>query len=241
MSVERQRYSSVVVHTSHSVVEMLYLKKLSKCRLINKYIVHDFRCINSQAGCQVVSSLESIHRHEAECPFHTEQCPSAGCNVMLGRDELEEHLRVCEFRRKLCPNGCGLAILSTEDASHNCIAELRNSLELLRSEMIGRLEEQSQELEFLLDSQRRQTAQKQAFLLSQIESLKSQMALVVQDVQSLRESARRHEFELERATFDKQRLLNVVASLQSGQKSPGLVNGKHISRQSSVPIETSKH
>ncbi|KAK2161644.1 hypothetical protein LSH36_112g00057 [Paralvinella palmiformis] len=198
------------------------------------------RCRNCQAGCQVVCNLETIHRHEAECEFHTQQCPSVGCNAMLGRDQFEEHLQVCEFRRNLCPNGCGLAILNSEDVSHNCVAELRNALELFRSEMIGKLVEQRQELELLLDAQRRHMTQKQAFLQSQIESLKSQMTLALQDVQSLRESTRRHELELEQGALAKQRLLAIISTLQAERSSPNVVNRTYLCRQSSTPVESSK-
>lgn len=58
--------------------------------------------------------------------------PCSGCTVQIERRNLDGHLAVCEYRSRECPNGCGYTILSAEDTQHNCVAELRTELELLR-------------------------------------------------------------------------------------------------------------
>lgn len=66
-------------------------------------------------------------------------------------------------------------MLDDEDQSHNCIAELRTSLELLRSEMICKLEDQKNEYELRLDAQRSHMVHKEGEMKAEIDGLHSQV------------------------------------------------------------------
>lgn len=55
-----------------------------------------------------------------------------GCPVQVERRGLEAHLSECNFRSRECPNGCGHTLHSIDQSQHNCVAELRTEVELLR-------------------------------------------------------------------------------------------------------------
>ncbi|XP_029602500.1 RING finger protein 151-like [Salmo trutta] len=140
------------------------------------------RCVNSGQGCDAVCCLETLHTHEDECPFTFISCSYTGCPVQVERRGLESHLLECEFRSRACPSGCGHTLLSVDQTQHNCVAELRIELELLRAEMLGKVEEVRREMESRLDSQRRHMVQKESLLKSEVEDLKGQVSRVVCDV-----------------------------------------------------------
>ncbi|XP_068252687.1 E3 ubiquitin-protein ligase NRDP1-like isoform X2 [Nyctibius grandis] len=150
---------------------------VSLLRPLYRYMKNDLNrlqlhCKNREYGCEMICSLESIDRHERECEYSQIPCSNTGCTVQIERRNLDGHLAVCEYRSRECPNGCGYTILSAEDMQHNCVAELRTELELLRSEMICRVEEAKHEMESRLDSQRRHMVQKESILQNEIEELK---------------------------------------------------------------------
>ncbi|XP_044863445.1 TNF receptor-associated factor 6-like isoform X1 [Mauremys mutica] len=110
---------------------------MSVLRPLYRYMKNDLNrlqlhCKNGERGCEMVCSLESIDRHERECEYSQIPCSNAGCPVQIERRNLDSHLAVCEYRSRECPNGCGYTILRAEDTQHNCVAELRTELELLR-------------------------------------------------------------------------------------------------------------
>ncbi|RMC15152.1 hypothetical protein DUI87_07334 [Hirundo rustica rustica] len=110
---------------------------VSLLRPLYRYMKNDLNrlqlhCRNREYGCEMVCSLESIDRHERECEYSQIPCSNAGCTMQIERRNLDGHLAVCEYRSRECPNGCGYTILSAEDTQHNCVAELRTELELLR-------------------------------------------------------------------------------------------------------------
>ncbi|NXA33602.1 RNF41 ligase, partial [Eudromia elegans] len=170
---------------------------------LNRLQLH---CKNREYGCEMVCSLESIDRHERECEYSQILCSNPGCPVQIERRNLDGHLAVCDYRSRECPNGCGYTVLGAEDTQHNCVAELRTELELLRSEMICRVEEAKHEMESRLDSQRRHMVQKESILQNEIEELKSQMSRVMSDVRSLMAAERQHRQELEQAELEKREL-----------------------------------
>uniref|UniRef100_A0A8D0BVC9 RING finger protein 151-like n=1 Tax=Salvator merianae TaxID=96440 RepID=A0A8D0BVC9_SALMN len=178
---------------------------------LNRLQLH---CKNREYGCEMVCSLESIDRHECECDYSRIPCSNSDCPVQVERRNLNSHLAVCEYRSRECAHGCGYAILNADDAQHNCVAELRTELELLRSEMIYRMEEAKHEMESRLDSQRRHMVQKESILQKEIEELKSQMSTVMSDMHTLMASERQHRQELEQAELEKQELLELVKCLQ---------------------------
>ncbi|XP_035239958.1 RING finger protein 151 isoform X1 [Anguilla rostrata] len=187
------------------------------------------RCRNRDQGCEMVCSLESVDRHERECEYGLVACTNTGgeylcyrcgCPMQVERRTLEAHLSVCEFRSRECPNGCGYTILSCDDSQHSCVAELRTELELLRSEMICKVEEVRHEMESRLDSQRRHMVQKESLLKNEVEELKGQLLRVMSDVRALLGAERLHRQELEQAELEKRELLELLKSLQKEGRAP---------------------
>nr|XP_015213227.1 PREDICTED: RING finger protein 151-like isoform X1 [Lepisosteus oculatus] len=181
------------------------------------------RCRNREHGCEMVCSLESVDRHERECEYSQVACTNTGgvylcyrcgCPMQVERRSLEAHLSVCEYRSRECPNGCGYTVLTSDDAPHSCVAELRTELELLRSEMICKVEEVRHEMESRLDSQRRHMVQKESLLKNEIEELKSKLSRVMSDVRTLMGAERLHRQELEQAELEKRELMELLKSLQ---------------------------
>ncbi|XP_029115587.1 RING finger protein 151 isoform X1 [Scleropages formosus] len=181
------------------------------------------RCRNREQGCGMVCSLESVDRHERECEYGLVACTNAGdeyscyrcgCPIQVERRSLEAHVAACEFRSRECPHGCGYTMLTCEDSQHSCVAELRTELELLRSEMICKVEEVRHEMESRLDSQRRHMVQKESLLKSEVEELKGQLSRVMSDVRALLGAERLHRQELEQAELEKRELLELLKSLQ---------------------------
>ncbi|XP_013392516.1 RING finger protein 151 [Lingula anatina] len=208
----------------------------SELKPIFRYMKNDLnqlqiRCKNTRAGCTFVCDLEHAAAHDRECPFDTVECPSVGCTVMVERRQMEEHLQSCEFRTRECPRGCGLPLLSTEDADHNCIAELRTTLELLRSEMICKVEDQKQEMELRLDAQRRHMVQRESALQSQVDELKSQMSRLTQDVQILSDKEKQRVEETQRLELEKKELMDLLRSLHIREPEERIITKKHICRQ----------
>ncbi|XP_008948310.1 PREDICTED: RING finger protein 151-like [Merops nubicus] len=204
---------------------------VSLLRPLYRYMKNDLNrlqlhCKNREYGCEMVCSLESIDRHERECEYSQIPCSNTGCTVQVERRNLEGHLAVCEYRSRECPNGCGYTILSAEDTQHNCVAELRTELELLRSEMICRVEEAKHEMESRLDSQRRHMVQKESILQNEIEELKSQLSRVMSDVRSLMAAERQHRQELEQAELEKRELLELLRGLQKDCRSTTTDGGR---------------
>nr|XP_020462880.1 E3 ubiquitin-protein ligase NRDP1-like isoform X2 [Monopterus albus] len=161
------------------------------------------RCINADQGCEVVSSLESLHTHEDEC-----------CPVQVERRVLEAHLSECNFRGRECPNGCGHSVLSIDQSPHNCVAELRTEVEMLRAELLCKVEEVRQEMESRLDSQRRHMVQKESQLKNEVEELKGQLSRVMCDMRALLGAERLRRQELAEAELEKRELLELLRDLQ---------------------------
>ncbi|XP_055760589.1 RING finger protein 151-like isoform X2 [Salvelinus fontinalis] len=137
--------SSWLIH-HHSCPEDRLPLDISTLRPLHRYMRNDLsrlqiRCVNSGQGCDAICCLETLHTHQDECPFTFISCSSTGCPVQVERRGLESHLLECEFRSRACPSGCGHTLLSVDQSQHNCVAELRTELELLRAEMLGKVEE----------------------------------------------------------------------------------------------------
>ena len=151
------------------------------------------RCCNWGGGCHVVRCLETLPRHEETCSFVSVPCSSPGCRVMLERYELDRHLSSCEYRTKMCAKGCGLPILHQADNDHSCVAELRLSLDLLRSELISRNEEHQQEMKTMLDAQRHHLAVREATTHIRFEKMAMQLQKLGKEVVSLRQANKQKE------------------------------------------------
>lgn len=132
-------------------------------------------CINHDNGCDIVQTLEKISCHENQCSLGRIRCPnhSNGCQLSIERKHLNGHMSTCEFRSSLCEGGCGHSVLDSEKDSHNCVAELRTELELLRSEMVSELHDLRQDLQPRLESQRAHIVEQKKALQEQLDQLKS--------------------------------------------------------------------
>ncbi|XP_026173126.1 RING finger protein 151 [Mastacembelus armatus] len=178
---------------------------------LNRLQIH---CINAGQGCEVVSSLESLHTHEDECEFAFIPCSNTGCPVQVERRGLEAHLSECNFRSRECPNGCGHILLSVSQSQHNCVAELRAEVEMLRAEMLCKVDEMRREMESRLDSQRRHMVQKESQLKNEVEELKDQLSRVMCDMRTLLGAERLRRQELAEAELEKRELLELLRDLQ---------------------------
>ncbi|XP_056458138.1 RING finger protein 151 [Gadus chalcogrammus] len=172
------------------------------------------RCVNAGQGCETVCPLETLHTHEEECEFAYMACRNTGCPVQVERRGLEAHLSECMFRSRECPNGCGHTLLSVDQSQHNCVAELRTEVEMLRAEMLSQVDEVRREMESRLDSQRRHMVQKESQLKNDVEELKGQLARVMCDVRALLGSERLRRRELAEAELEKRELLELLRDLQ---------------------------
>lgn len=65
-------------------------------------------------------------------PVHLYAAVLSGCAVQVERRGLEAHMSECNFRSRECPHGCGHTLLSPDQSQHNCVAELRTEVEMLR-------------------------------------------------------------------------------------------------------------
>lgn len=180
----------------------------SDLRPLFRYMKNDLdalliRCRNAPAGCTVICSLESINTHETECEFHALPCPSLGCNVVLECQALEEHLEQCQFRQRLCPHGCGIPMLEADDLHHNCIAELRHATEILRSEMICKVEEQKREAEARVEGLKRDH-------LAEMDVIKTQMDSMRLTIEELVTSDQRKTEEIQRVKSEKSELTSML-------------------------------
>ncbi|XP_052434194.1 RING finger protein 151-like isoform X2 [Carassius gibelio] len=177
---------------------------ISHLRLLFRYMRNDLarlqvRCVFRPQGCEVICTLESVHRHEQQCDYALLNCSNAGCPVKVSRRSLEAHLCVCEYSSRVCASGCGYTILNTEEAQHNCVSELRAELDMLRAELDCKVEEVRQEMESRLDIQRRHMVQKESLLRSEVDELKGQLSRVMSDVRVLLGAERVRRQELEKA------------------------------------------
>ncbi|XP_020824226.1 RING finger protein 151-like isoform X2 [Phascolarctos cinereus] len=110
---------------------------MSMLRPLYRYMRNDLNrlqlhCRNGERGCEMVCSLESVEQHERECEYGWISCTNTGCPVQVERRNLSGHLAACELRSQECPKGCGYTVFNSEDMQHNCIAELRSELVMLR-------------------------------------------------------------------------------------------------------------
>ncbi|KAM9851848.1 E3 ubiquitin-protein ligase PDZRN3 [Aulostomus maculatus] len=216
--------SSWLVH-HHSCPEDRQPLDVGSLKPLYRYMRNDLnrlqiRCVNAVQGCEVVCSLESLHTHEDECEFAFVSCSNSGCPVQVERRGLEAHLSECNFRSRECPNGCGHTLLSIEQSQHNCVAELRTEVEMLRAEMLCQVEEVRREMESRLDSQRRHMVQKESLLKNEVEELKAQLSRVINDMRALLGAERLRRQELAEAELEKRELLELLRDLQLTRSQP---------------------
>ncbi|XP_043832924.1 RING finger protein 151-like [Dromiciops gliroides] len=203
---------------------------------LNRLQLH---CRNGERGCEMVCSLELVERHERECEYGWISCTNTGCPVQVERHNLNGHLVACEYRSQECPKGCGYTVFNLEDMQHNCIAELRSEVELLRSEIYS-AEEAKHEMESRLDSQRQHMVQKESLLKNEIGELKSQISQMMSSVQSLIGTERELRQEIEQTELKRQELMELLKSLQVCRLTTADGNERSTSFHSLTRLESMK-
>jgi E3 ubiquitin-protein ligase NRDP1 len=118
---------------------------------------------------------------------------------------------------------------------------LHTSLELLRSEIIYKMQEQKQELELRLDAQRRHMVQREAMTEAQMDELKNALLRLTQEMLSMKATETRRQEELERTEVEKQELLEVIRAMQREALAESVTNPKRAApcRQCSRQDSTS--
>lgn len=214
---------------------------LSSLRPLFRYMRNDLnrlqiRCRNHAYGCQQVLALEFLQSHERNCVYERLKCPNERCAFYAPRQEVDEHFRTCEYSQTECPQGCGFTIMRHNRVQHNCIQELRTALEVLRTEITCKYEDQKTELELRLDMQRNHMIQKEATLQSQIDSLTLENSRLTQNVKFLMDSELARRQDIEKLELEKKELMELLkknvrsqgpepGTSQQGQRS-GTLKGK---------------
>ncbi|KAH3812019.1 hypothetical protein DPMN_140440 [Dreissena polymorpha] len=164
-----------LVHETICPEDRLPLSRAS-LRSLSRYMQNDLnrlqiRCCNQPYGCDHVTDLEFISSHERSCEFQCLKCPNEQCAYFASRADVERHKRSCEKGKKQCEQGCGFLINTSYDPEHNCVQELRIALEILRSEITFKYEEQKKDFDLRLDLQRNHMIQKLDALQIQVDDL----------------------------------------------------------------------
>lgn len=192
---------------------------VSQLKPLFRYMRNDLsklqiRCINQNLGCTYAGDLELIGRHESDCPVGTVRCPNEKCSLSLARKDLSDHLKICKFHAKECVKGCGMLMETADDKRHNCITELRTALDILRSEMFLKTDEKNREMEMRLNMQRCHMVQKEATMQAQIDSLKSEMAVLSQKVKYMMDIEMERRQDIERLELEKKELMELLRGSQ---------------------------
>lgn len=168
------------------------------------------RCERYQAGCEYSCELEFIRNHDSECLFMQIECTNVKCTAMVLRKDLQDHLKTCEFHAMECPNGCGFLMVTPEDTTHNCITELKTAMDVLRSEMACKFEEQKREMELRLNMQRSHMVNKESIMQSQIESLKDEISKFSQKLKLMMDLEIQRRQDIEKLEIEKKELMEVL-------------------------------
>lgn len=173
----------------------------------------EIKCRNRAYGCESIVALELIESHERSCVFERCKCPNDRCTFYASRQEVDEHVKRCEFSYKECPKGCGLLLVRSSDKNHNCIQELKTSLEVLRSEFTCKFEDQKQEIELRLDMQRNHMIQKEASLQTQIDALKSENSRLDLNVKLLMDMELERRKDIEKLKLENKELAELLKTM----------------------------
>lgn len=189
----------------------------SSLRPLFRYMKNDLnklqiKCRNNAYGCETIIGLEFLNSHESSCMHERLKCPNERCTFYATRQEIATHETVCEYSRKECPNGCGLLMVRSADIDHNCIQELKTSIEVLRSEFTCKYEEQKHEMQLRLDMQRNHMIQKESVLQSQIDALKSENSKLDQNVKLLLDSEFERRKDIEKLKLENKELVELFRS-----------------------------
>lgn len=218
---------------------------LSDLRPLFRYMRNDLarlrlRCQYFHLGCQNICTMDSLRNHETNCDHASVTCPHAECALTMTRRELEEHVLLCHVRcpsisqdltsangtmsvsSQECPLGCGALLLSSRDQElHNCVAELRTTIEVLRAELLCQVDDQRREMNARLDSQRAHMVQREAALKNQIEALKTELGQLSEQMKRLLDLEASRGLELSRMAAEREELRTMLAKIQQKQIDKG--------------------
>lgn len=96
------------------------------------------------------------------------------------------------------------------DFEHNCIQELRTSLEVMRTDIMCKYEDQKNEVELRLDMQRNHMIQKEAALQSQIDFLTLENSRLTQNVKFLMDTELARRQDVEKLELEKKELMELL-------------------------------
>lgn len=187
----------------------------SSLRPLFRYMRNDLdrlqiRCCNTAYGCQHVTDLEFLESHENTCVYERLKCPNERCSFYAARQEINQHAHTCLYGQKECPHGCGFSIMRHSDFEHNCIQELRTSLEVMRTDIMCKYEDQKNEVELRLDMQRNHMIQKEAALQSQIDFLTLENSRLTQNVKFLMDTELARRQDVEKLELEKKELMELL-------------------------------
>lgn len=187
----------------------------SSLRPLFRYMKNDLnrlqiKCSNAAYGCDSTVSLEFIESHERDCVFERMKCPNERCTYYASREEISQHAKTCEYSHKQCPTGCGMLLIHPSDTEHNCIQELRTTLDVLRSEFVCKFEDQKHEVELRLDMQRNHMIEKEAQLQGQVDALKSENSRLELNVKLLMDMELEKRQDIENLKLENKELVELL-------------------------------
>ncbi|RUS80395.1 hypothetical protein EGW08_011831 [Elysia chlorotica] len=190
---------------------------LSDLRPLFRYMRNDLARLRLR--CQFSHLSGCIKTLFAAFPLHEVTCPHTECALTMTRRELVEHILLCHE----CPLGCGALILSSRDEElHNCVAELRTTIEVLRAELLCQVDDQRGEMNARLDSQRAHMVQRERALKTQIDALKVEMGQLSEQLQRFLELEAGRGLELDRLAAERAELKNMLEEIQRKQADGGM-------------------
>ncbi|KAK6186397.1 hypothetical protein SNE40_008439 [Patella caerulea] len=194
---------------------------VEELRPLFRYMKNDLdklkiRCKNIRQGCQYTCNLEYIKAHERECMFETMSCPNMECSQTILKMDLSDHLRECAQNQKpkVCNKGCGLSLINGEDREHNCLTELRSTIQILRKEMTCQLDTQRKEMEARLDMQRGFMVQREAAMQTEIVNLRNEISRISQKVKLLLDLEERRKSDFDKMETERKELFELLRTLQ---------------------------
>ncbi|BFZ12532.1 hypothetical protein BsWGS_15571 [Bradybaena similaris] len=167
--------------------------------------------------------MESVQSSDELCAHAAVACSSSTCSLSALQGDLDEHLLLRHSvlssapsgPNQECPKGCGLLLTTKEDKEHNCITKLRTTIEVLRTEMMCRMEDQKREMEAMFDIQRGQMLKKETALQGQIEALKTELGRLGDRLKTLLDVEMNRQQELDRLTSERAEIMALLTELQN--------------------------
>ena len=110
-------------------------------------------------SCGAIIQIKDLDLHKSQCPLHAISCTNVNCSTTIKRQDLSKHLELCPYSVFKCKFQCGLFFYKSDLAhhyaekecfssknrclncnlimlsnSHDCIADLTRTIQLLKAE-----------------------------------------------------------------------------------------------------------